>query len=246
MPNARTRVAAAARPLLGVLLLLLIPLASHGTSFLYQYSGATNRFGDPNDPTVPAAAIPISMNFWMSSLLPANFGGTLVSNTANQIDGWSISDGANSQDASTGWTLTNLSVQTDANGQIDRWSFEARNPALGGIVGEVADLQEGDHVRIASTINLSGILTTDTTGYCAGVGSVSDPAGTGQQVWACTEKVAFADYSLTNPMGPQPGWTVSAVPLPGAVWLFLSALAGLAALRTRRVGFRTRGVPALQ
>jgi hypothetical protein len=124
---------------------------------------------------------------------------------------WSISDGnetITSLDA--GWNFPDpLQVSTDGTGVIDSWNFFVWSDTISeASTGELQQLRTQD---------FSG-LVRDTTGYC------QSDNGTN-----CTfTGVAYVETFAPNHVG---AWTVSAVPVPAAVWLFGSALGLLGWMR---------------
>lgn len=112
-----------------------------------------------------------------------------------------------------GWAF---SLSTDANGEIESWAFQIGNGAAA--IGTYA-------FKFMRSDPASGPHNEDLTEYCKD----STPLCSGP--WA-----AVAAPELT---GFVPGtWTVTPVPVPAAVWLLGSALAGLAVLRRRVAGVR--------
>jgi hypothetical protein len=89
--------------------------------------------------------------------------------------------------------------------------------------------------------DLSGYMNTILTGYLAGGGTAADPVGTGD--WLNVDRVVYsatAGFCTSFCFNRMSNVTVdnivvgAAVPIPAAVWLFGSALAGMGFLRRRR------------
>jgi hypothetical protein len=131
--------------------------------------------------------------------------------TAGMID-WTISDGATSYSFNDDYRSAVLRLHLDVDGGIQYYDFE--------VVAESFfddTLAVGENFLIGA--NDGG---GDQVSYCVAVSANAD---------------GICEYG--SPMlvtaGSGPGtWTVTAVPLPPAVWLFGSALAGLGWMRRRK------------
>ncbi len=127
---------------------------------------------------------------------------------------WSIFDGTITLDQSN-TTSVAFSLGTDENGVINSWYFFATSDPL---------VDPGDTYHLISSAFDAGPFRLD-----GDVGNTSNCIEFSSTSGACSNSNRISAFADT------PGnWTVSPVPLPGAAWLFASALAGLVILRRRR------------
>ena len=126
---------------------------------------------------------------------------------------WSMFDGTITLDSSMPTTFI-FSLGTDASGEITSWNFFGTSDPvvdfgetyhqIGSVFGAAPGLGEADFGSTANCIEFNS------AGRCSNLNRVT----------------YFADSPGT--------WTVSPVPLPGAAWLFGSALLASGAWRRRR------------
>jgi hypothetical protein len=207
------------RHAIGVILLLVVGSAQ-AAPVRYEYLG--QEFTDFNDaPEVAGsygAGMRVSGYFVLSDALAADTGAVIA--IADMQD-FSFTDGRNTITETQTSLPTSIFLQTDAAGNIFRWDIN---------VGTSFDQPQpsGDQSwNIWSRTNFDGSNATDyaSTDVCTSFGGTE-------------ERPCISSYSDTALIlqGTPGTWTATAVPIPAAVWLFGSALAGLGWMRRKQTG----------
>jgi len=188
-------------------------------SYVYTYIGnnydtfATDRSGNIYD-----ASMHIELSFTVDNLL-INFAGNAAEPFGPiLITSFRIFDGVNlfteTSVVMTGYA-TVVNLNTDSFGNVNQWDLRGRasNSTMTNI---------GDTETYMSSSYVIGFSERDyvSTDVC-----VTMPFG------SCIN--GYYDASVTNNRGT---WTVSAVPVPPALWLFGSGLLGLVGISRRKIG----------
>ncbi len=133
---------------------------------------------------------------------------------------WSISDGSITLDSSNTQSVA-FSLGTDASGEITSWYFFANSDprvSFGDTYHLIAsDFEGGPTPANRDLGNTANCIEFSSVGICSNNNRIT----------------AFADTPGT--------WSVSPVPLPGAAWLFGTALLALGAWRQSRTAEARQG-----
>jgi hypothetical protein len=193
------------KKILGIVL-CLVCVSANAATFRYTYTGNSFITYDYCDGinACPTELSRISGYFDVSSELAAD---TFYPGTL-AMEGFSFTDGLSVSTDSSIDHLLNFEIQTDSSGDIDSWFM-----IFAAAGGQGTLLDAGDWMTMWSTWGRPQFANQDVTRYCG--------------------YDACAGVSLiTN--GVQPGtWTMTAVPIPAAAWLFGSALGLLGWMRRK-------------